>query len=152
VYVTEDRDGPSSGVTPGGSGSGGSSAVAIAVPVVVVAVLVILGAFCVLSWRKSGQVPVIGAIKRRSASGYGVRQSRAERVGVGAAGAGVGAGPGAGPWGDNKSETNVGIQLTDRDSWSPTGRTAVGAELRSGGGGDGRNVFRDEVERQARMR
>jgi hypothetical protein len=35
----------------------------------------------------------------------------------------------------------VGIQLTDRDSWSPTGRSAE----------QGRNVFREEVARQERL-
>ncbi|KAH6640223.1 hypothetical protein F5144DRAFT_559692 [Chaetomium tenue] len=55
-------------------------------------------------------------------------------------------GGGSVPWGgdDNKSETDVGIQLTDRASWSPTtGRGAAGG---------GRNVFREEIERQERLR
>jgi hypothetical protein len=120
----------------------------IAVPVVVVGTFLLITLLCFLSWRRTGVLPLIGIrVGKRAGggtsggrrSGYGVRQSRAERVGQhqdAAAAAGVG----AGVWrADNKSETDVGIQLTDRESWSPTGR------------GPGRNVFREEVERQARL-
>ncbi|KAK4034835.1 hypothetical protein C8A01DRAFT_18434 [Parachaetomium inaequale] len=113
----------------------------IIVPIILVGAAAMLAVLCTLSWRKNGRArAVVGwavgkmKMKRRSVEGggYGQRQSRAERVG-------------GGPWGgggDDKSETDVGIQLTERDSWSPTGR-------REGGGGG--NVFREEVERQARL-
>ncbi|KAK4237812.1 hypothetical protein C8A03DRAFT_15694 [Achaetomium macrosporum] len=143
VYIT-----PGSGSISPGAGGGGSSthAAAIAVPVVIAAVLALLAAFSAVSWRRTGHVPLIGGLaaqmkKRRGASGYGVRQSRSERVGSSYGAGAVWAGNRGG--GDSKSETNVDIQLTDRDSWSPT----------AGGGGatGGRNVFREEVERQARL-
>lgn len=144
VYVTAAPPGAGEDTAAGGGGTGGTrSVVGIVVPVVIVAVLALLGAACAVSWRRTGHMPFAGMVmRRRSAGGYGARQSRSERVGsgtgAGAWGGGAGAGGGAAT-GDNKSETNVGIQLTDRDSWSPTGRTA------------GRNVFREEVERQARL-
>ena len=139
VFITP---APAEVSTPSGNTS---NAVAIAVPVVVVAVLVLLGAACVVTWRKRGRVPVFGSEgvvgKRLSGAGYGVRKSRSERVGPSLPPGGVAA------WGaDNKSETNVGVELTDRDSWSPTGTGAAAAHE-----GAGRNVFREEVERQARM-
>ncbi|KXX82745.1 hypothetical protein MMYC01_200837 [Madurella mycetomatis] len=129
VYVTSSDEGmaPASGE----SGSGGPNAAAIAVPVVVVVALLLVGGACYASWRRRGTVPVLAALKRRSTggAGYGARQSRSERMGAAAVRA------------DNKSETDVGVELTDRDSWSPTARTATG----------GRNVFREEVERQERQ-
>lgn len=75
-------------------------------------------------------MPVIGGLmKRRSGgggggAGYGVRQSRTERVGGGARGVG-------------EDKAGGGIQLTDRESWSPTA---------------GKNVFREELQRQQRQR
>lgn len=151
VFITAEA-GSGGSVTPGGDGSGGgrgTNVVAIAVPVVVVGVLLLLGALCFASWRKHGRLPLVGGAvaRRRSSGGYGVRQSRSERTG------GVDRGGDAAPgqWGgaggaDNKSETDVGIQLTDRDSWSPTGRSPGAAP--SGG----RNVFREELDRQAQLR
>ncbi|GAB1315409.1 hypothetical protein MFIFM68171_05619 [Madurella fahalii] len=141
VYVTS--SGASMGPAPGGSGGGGGgpNAAAIAVPVVVVVVVLLVGGACFASWRRRGTVPVLAALRRRSTggAGYGVRQSRSERVGP--TGAGGRGGWGAGGVADNKSETDVGVELTDRDSWSPTARNATG----------GRNVFREEVERQERQ-
>lgn len=126
---------PAAGGSPDGSGSGksGPSAVAIAVPVVVAAVVLLLVGLCVWSWRRHGTVPIVGALGkvRRRSGGYGVRQSHSERTG--ARGAGLAAG---GSIGSDKA----GIQLTDRDSWSPTGT------------GHTRNVFREEVQRQERER
>ncbi len=138
VFITP---APAEVSTPTGNAT---NAVAIAVPVVVVAVLVLLGAVCVVTWRKRGRVPVFGSEgvvgKRLSGAGYGVRKSRSERVGPSLPG-------GVAAWGaDNKSETNVAVELTDRDSWSPTGRGPTAARE-----GAGRNVFREEVERQARL-
>ncbi|KAG7285742.1 hypothetical protein NEMBOFW57_008036 [Staphylotrichum longicolle] len=119
VYVTAAPPAAGEDTAGGGGGEGGAtrSVVGIAVPVVIVAVLALLGAACAVSWRRTGHMPFAGVVMRRRSA----------------------AGGGGAATGDNKSETNVGIQLTDRDSWSPTGRTA------------GRNVFREEVERQARL-
>lgn len=126
-----------------GGGSKGVSPAAIAVPIIVVVVLAILGAVCFMSWRRHGTLPLVGAIgsaRRRSGSqGYGIRQSRSQRVGGGDGGVGVGAG-GVGVDDKNRGAAGNagGIQLTDRDSWSPTGAAD----------GRGRNVFREEMERQ----
>ncbi|KAK1759857.1 hypothetical protein QBC47DRAFT_373194 [Echria macrotheca] len=115
------------------------NAAAIAVPIVVVAVLGLFIGLCFWSWRRTGTVPVLGGLVGRGSkrsSGYGVRQSQAERVG----GGGIGIGGPRAVVGNDKAGANVGIQLTDRDSWSPTGT------------GQGRNVFRDELRRQERER
>lgn len=114
-----------------GSGKRGPSVVAVAVPVVVAVVVLLLVGLCFWSWRRHGTVPLIGALgkARRRSSGYGVRQSHSERIGGRAAGGGVDIG-----------NDKAGIQLTDRDSWSPTGM------------GNTRNVFREEVQRQERER
>jgi hypothetical protein len=156
------RVGPTVFVTPEGKEAWkGPNLVTIVLPIVLVGGFLLLSLLCFMSWRRTGKVPLLqgvaGRVRRRSTGGgYGVRQSRSQRVGgdvrAGAGdGAGVGGAAGAGPWGggvagENKSETDVGIQLTDRDSWSPTARGAGPAE------GGGRNVFREEVERQERMR
>ncbi|KAK3350336.1 hypothetical protein B0T25DRAFT_459110 [Lasiosphaeria hispida] len=111
--------------------------VVIAVPVVLAVAVLLLGGFCFWSWRRHGTVPVVGALGKkmqRRSSGYGVRKSHAERTG---AAPGVGAGGLGGAGGVNSDKPNVGIQLTDRDSWSPTGT------------GNSRNVFREELQRQA---
>lgn len=141
----EDRvDGPSITITQTksqgddhGGGGGGVSAVTVAVPIVIVIVLLILGGMCFCSWRRHGTLPLIGALggagRRQSRNsggqGYGVRQSRSQRVG------------GDNGMGNDKNMPDSGIQLTDRDSWSPTsgGRS---------GGAPGRNVFREEMQRQ----
>ena len=134
-------DGPSITITEtkstggdGGGGGGGVSAVTVAVPVVIVAVLLILGGMCFWSWRRHGTLPLVGSLGRRQrrtsgSQGYGIRQSRSQRVGGNGVGDGVTS---------DKNRPDAGIQLTDRDSWSPTG----------GGGAQGRNVFREEVQRQ----
>lgn len=124
---------PNLGLGGGGGGgrTGGPSAVVIAVPVVVGLVVLALVGFCVWSWRRTGTWPLVGALGgkgNRRSGGYGERQSRSERVG----------GAAVGGLGTDKAAPNVGIQLTDRDSWSPTGT------------GNSRNVFREEVQRQQR--
>ncbi len=127
------------------SGSGGGTGksvpvVAIAVPVVIAVVLLILGTFCVWSWKRHGTVPLVGAALgkgKRSSQGYGVRQSRSDRVGGGGGAGGGAAGFDLGS-SDKQGGANVGIQLTDRESWSPTGTGS-------------RNVFREELERQQRQ-
>ncbi|KAL1840422.1 hypothetical protein VTJ49DRAFT_496 [Mycothermus thermophilus] len=118
-----------------GGGGGGTNILAIVLPLSIIAVLLVLFGFCYTRYRRTGTIPLVGGavtnLRRRSTGGgYGVRQSRAERTGNVAAGAGA-----VTP--DHKSETGVdgGIQLTDRESWSPR---------------SGRNVFREEVERQAK--
>jgi len=141
----------------GGPGSGWPNILTIVLPVVLVAVIVLLlGGFCFWSWRKRGTVPIVGAamMKRRS-SGYGERQSRSQRVSgsgggfAGSGGFGVGAAAGAGRGGrDVKGEDSIGVELTDRDSWSPTSPTSA----KLGSGGPGRNVFREELQRQERER
>ncbi|KAL2200143.1 hypothetical protein P885DRAFT_73976 [Corynascus similis CBS 632.67] len=144
--------GPTVYVTPASPGDGGKgpNLVAILVPIVVGLAVVAGASFCVFSWRRHGRMPLAGVVfsggKRGGGPGYGERQSRSERVG---SGGNVG---GAGTWGrpvdDNKSETGIGdIQLTDRESWSPTGRSAGAAAL-----GERRNVFREELQRQERLR
>ena len=111
------------------SGGSGVSALAIALPVVIGVVALGLLGFCVWSWRRHGRVPLLGGLgaKRRSRSGqgYGVRQSHSQRTGGGAA--------------SGKKGGGVGIQLTPTESWSPTSPS------------HGRNVFREEVERQERQ-
>ena len=136
AYVVEGRPSPP---TPVAVGSGNKpNVVMIAVPVVIGIVVLLLAGLCVWSWRRHGTVPIVGALaaaKRRSGgggAGYGVRKSQSERV----------AGRGVGMVGDDKAGPNAGgIQLTDRDSWSPTG-TGAGS----------RNVFREELQRQERQR
>jgi len=78
-------------------------------------------------------VPILGGRRRSGSGGYGVGQSRSQRVGVVPAGGGFG--------GNDKQGPNVGIQLTDRDSWSPTTPSQAA----------GRNVFREELRRQERQ-
>ncbi|KAJ4385923.1 hypothetical protein N0V85_007975 [Neurospora sp. IMI 360204] len=130
--------------------------IAISVPVAIVSLLVLGGliAFAVWGYRRNGTVPFVGGLfgKRRGprsgGSGYGVRKSYSERVGGkrGAGAAGVEEGVVATrAAGDNKgSGGGGGVELTDRESWSPTSPTSA----RLGGG----NVFRAEVERQERDR
>lgn len=122
---------------------------AIIVPVVIVSLLVILGlaAFAVLRYRKTGTVPFVGGLfgkrggnPRSGGSGYGVRKSYSERVGK----RGV-VGVEEGITTNTKSGGGGGVELTDRESWSPTSPTS--ARL----GGEP-NVFRAEVERQERAR
>ncbi|KAK3401688.1 hypothetical protein B0T20DRAFT_120680 [Sordaria brevicollis] len=126
--------------------------IAISVPVAIVSVLVLGGliAFAVWGYKKNGHVPFIGGLfgKRRGGggggggSGYGVRKSYSERVGKrDVAGVEEGVTRGAG---DFKSGGGGGVELTDRESWSPTSPTS--ARL------NGENVFRAEVERQERDR
>ncbi|KAK0710153.1 hypothetical protein B0T26DRAFT_600575, partial [Lasiosphaeria miniovina] len=125
-------------------GSSGTSAVVIAVPVVVGLAVLLVAGLCVWSFRRHGTLPLVGTlgggIKRRS-SGYGVRQSRSERVGAGDAAAGVG-----GIRSDKPDARVGGIQLTDRDSWSPTAPSHP--KLGDASIGQGRNVFREELQRQ----
>ncbi|KAL8408487.1 hypothetical protein RB594_007068 [Gaeumannomyces avenae] len=127
-------------------GAGGSpAALAIAVPVVVIVLLVFgLGGFCFWSWRKKGVVPgaaAIGALKRRSTGGggggggYGERRSRSERAAGQQQQDPVTPRP-AGPGDQLPDDKFPGIQLTDRDSWSPTSPSS------------GRNVFQEEIRRQ----
>jgi len=135
VFIV-DREAPLRG-GPGPS----RNLVAIIVPVVIVAVVLLFAGLCFWSWRRHGTVPVVGAISskmRRRSGGYGVRKSQAERVGARGGAAGVG----SGSFGirSDKPAPNINIQLTDRESWSPTGT------------GNTRNVFREEVQRQERQR
>ena len=126
----------------------------IVVPLAVFVLLVVLAAaLCLIHQRRHGKLPLIGrataAARGRSGQGYGVRKSRAERTGSRDLGIGMGMGMGMGPRGgrgnvDNKSETDVGwIPLEDRDSWSSQPPPAAATP--------GKNVFREELERQARM-
>ncbi|KLU82269.1 hypothetical protein MAPG_01343 [Magnaporthiopsis poae ATCC 64411] len=121
---------------------GGTSllGVYVAVPVVIALLVLGLGGFCLWSWRRRGVVPgaaVMGALKRRS-GGYGERRSRSERA------AGQQHQPTqdptsprpAGPGDQLPDDKFPGIQLTDRDSWSPTSPSG------------GRNVFQEEIRRQ----
>lgn len=113
----------------GDTDSGGSSHKLIAIPIALsialaIAVLV-LAVLCYRTYRRRGTLPLLGTLsRRRSGAGYGERQSRAQRAVDGGTG------------------KNIGIQLTDRESWSP-GRG--GGEAPSG---QGRNVFREELRRQ----
>ncbi|KAK4173042.1 hypothetical protein QBC36DRAFT_336644 [Triangularia setosa] len=123
----------SSNSEPASGGGNGTNILAIVLPIVIIAVLIGLAGFCFLSYRRKGKWPVIGglvAAKRRSAGGYTGEAGRRRVVQDG----GV-------VTSDNKSETNVGVELTDRDSWSPTATSPRG----------GRNLFREEVERQERL-
>ena len=131
-----------------GIDSGRVSAAVIVAPVVVGVVLLGLAAFCFLSYRRNGTIPFLGAIRGRSGGGgkgYGVRQSRSQRAGGAEVDVPGGVGPASGI-GNNKSEAETGIQLTDRESWSPTGRGA--GQGQGQGQGPGRNVFREELQRQ----
>ncbi|KAK3381082.1 hypothetical protein B0H63DRAFT_196166 [Podospora didyma] len=139
-----------------GAGSG-PNVVAIVVPVVIALVVLLFAGFCFWSWRRHGTVPLVGAVggklARRRSSGYGVRKSRSERMGEPATPTRGGAGA-------------IDVKLTDRDSWSPTSPSQAHAY---GGGGDargpyssnassapaagqGRNIFREELQRQERQR
>ncbi|KAK0744521.1 hypothetical protein B0T21DRAFT_389836 [Apiosordaria backusii] len=125
------------------SGGNGTNILAIVLPIVIIiALLVALGGFCFLSWRRKGKWPVIGGLvgrgRRRSGGGGGYHAGQGGRRAVQDQGAATGGVRVAGD--NNKSETNVGVELTDRDSWSPSSPT-----------GRGRNVFREEVERQERL-
>lgn len=119
---------------PSASGGGnGTNLLAIVLPIVIIAILIGLAGFCFLFRRRKGRWPVIGERARSSGSGYtgqGGRRVQEDQVGRGVV------------TGDNKSETNIGVELTDRDSWSPTSPNSPSR---------GRNVFREEVERQERL-
>ncbi|KAK4677499.1 hypothetical protein QC764_404840 [Podospora pseudoanserina] len=119
---------------PSASGDGnGTNHLAIVLPIVIIAILIGLAGFCFLFRRRKGRWPVIGERARSSGSGYtgqGGRRVQEDQVGGGVV------------TGDNKSETNIGVELTDRDSWSPTSPNSPSR---------GRNVFREEVERQERL-
>ncbi|KAK3332850.1 hypothetical protein B0T19DRAFT_112435 [Cercophora scortea] len=128
---------PQSSSTPDSSSDSHVNAAAIAVPVILAVIILLVGGLCFRSWRKTGVVPLIGGAASRRQSGYGERRSRSERVGGGVV------------VGDDKP--GAGIQLTDRDSWSPTAPSHI--RLGSDAVGQGRtNVFREEVERQQRQR
>jgi hypothetical protein len=74
-------------------------------------------------------VPILGALGSRKTGGgegYGIGQSRSQRAGE--------------TVGTDRKVNAGGVELTDRDSWSPTGSP------------QGRNVFREEVSRQERER
>ncbi|KAK4222039.1 hypothetical protein QBC38DRAFT_490795 [Podospora fimiseda] len=125
--------------------SKGINIIAIAVPLIIVLLLLALLGFCFIKWRKTGQIPFVGAVvkrTRRASTGYGIGKSKSQRIGN----AGVTAAPGdRGPYNtaggrglDKETAVEGGVELTDRDSWgSPTSPK-------------GRNVFREEVERQER--
>ncbi|KAK3987115.1 hypothetical protein QBC44DRAFT_128853 [Cladorrhinum sp. PSN332] len=121
---------------------GGVNIIAIAVPVIIVSLLLALLGFCFVKWKRTGSVPFVGGAMRRRSTGYGVGKSRSQRVG--GDNAGVVAPPGdRGPYAggnglDKETAVEGGVELTDRDSWgSPTSSK-------------GRNLFREEVERQER--
>lgn len=142
VTVTREQMLIDDGLTKGGGGNK-LLGVYIAVPIVIALLLLGLGGFCLWSWRRKGVVPgaaAMGALKRRS-GGYGERRSRSERA----------AGQQqqqqqplenpalprpAGPGDQLPDDKFPGIQLTDRDSWSPTSPSG------------GRNVFQEEIRRQ----
>jgi hypothetical protein len=122
------------------SGSVSSSkALVIALPIVIGLCVLALATACVWSWRRHGRVPLLGGLGRRASQGYGVRQSKAERV---RSGSGFSIKT-------DKVAPTVDIQLTDRDSWSPTSPSQ--AKMDEGNlVGQGRNVFREELRRQER--
>ncbi|TPX11785.1 uncharacterized protein E0L32_007522 [Thyridium curvatum] len=136
--------GPSVFIVPAPSPpSSGPGTAAIVVIVVVVVAALLVAALLAWSWRARGHPFALcmgrglrrrsmGGGVRGSGQGYGVRKSHAERT------AGVAA---AAPDPDPDSKAR-GVELTDRESWSPT----------QGGGGGGRNVFREEVQRQENER
>lgn len=135
VYVVRES------AVPVDRAASGVNAIAVAVPVAIGSVILFAIIFFFWRWRQGKGMP-FGAFKRRStAQGYGVRQSRSERVGGGGLG-GTGV-----P--DDKPAPSVGIQLTDRDSWSPTSPTAP--RLGGNDSQQGRNVFREELRRQERQ-
>ncbi|KAK0670185.1 hypothetical protein QBC41DRAFT_390165 [Cercophora samala] len=121
---------------PSSGGGNGTNILAIVLPIVIVAVLVGLAGFCFLTYRRKGRWPVVGGLVsgKRGPTGGGYTGQGGRRVQEGAGGVVV--------TGDNKSETNIGVELTDRDSWSPTSPNSPSR---------GRNVFREEVERQERL-
>ncbi|KAK4168160.1 hypothetical protein QBC43DRAFT_309783 [Cladorrhinum sp. PSN259] len=124
------------------SGGGGVNVIAIAVPVIIVVLLLAFIGYCFVKWRKTGSVPFVGAVMKRRSTGYGVGKSRSQRVGrVDNSVAQPGdRGPYTGGAGLDKETAVEGgaVELTDRDSWgSPTSSK-------------GRNLFREEVERQER--
>ena len=104
-----------SGVADVSSGGGHPNTVAIAVPVVIGLVAILFAGLCFWSWRRHGHVLCFG---QRKSQGYGERQSRSQRTEAASA---------------DPTDKSRGIQLTDRESWSPT---------------QGRNVFREEIQRQ----
>ncbi|KAI6355104.1 hypothetical protein MCOR25_008353 [Pyricularia grisea] len=145
VVITEDFMWPVHDA--GRDGSPGPVSNIVIVPIVVV-LLVVVGLYCCWSYRKKGTVPLAAAfatLKRRFgrgrvSQGYGVRKSRPERTGT------------ANPTHDAEiprvaargdsfranhqpEDKTPGIQLTSSDSWSPTSTS-------------GRNVFREEIQRQ----
>lgn len=142
VTITRDQMLVDNGLPKGAGGGAGSLAVLIAVPVVVALLVLGLGGFCLWSWRRKGVVPgaaAIGALKRRSTAGgggYGERRSRSERAAGQQQQQGSAAPRPAGPDDQLPDDKFPGIQLTDRDSWSPTSPSS------------GRNVFQEEIRRQ----
>lgn len=101
---------------------------AIVVPIIVVVLLLMGIGFCVFRWKKTGRFPIIGGRGNSGGEGYGIRQSWSQRTG-GVAGGAAG----------NDAKPAAGVELTDRDSWTPSSP-------------QGRNVFREEVQRQERER
>lgn len=130
---TERATGPTvvitaSTLSPSSSSGHHVSALAVALPVVLgIAALVILG-FCAWSWRRYGRVlPCCGGETRTVSF---LKQTGMDVSSVAVPSAAVG--------GSGKAEpaTATDIQLTDRDSWSPTRGTTT------------TNGFRAELKRQ----
>lgn len=131
------------------SGTGGPLSLLIAVPVVFALLLALVGGYCCWSYRRKGVIPgaaAVARLRRRSAAGggrgsqgYGVGQSRSERTVARDVGPGDSFRAHQQP--DDKTG-GPGIQLTSRESWSPTSPTSP----------SGRNVFREEIRRQEGQR
>ena len=149
VWVVRGPPPSSDDDSPFHGGRGGPGVMAVAVPILIVVAIVLgLAGACFWSWRRRGTVPIVGALllrgRRPTRAGYGERKSWSERVrSKSGMGADFGAGMGMGVTRPDKTQPGVGdIQLTDRESWSPTARD----------GGAERNVFREELQRQERER
>jgi hypothetical protein len=126
-------------VTPSTEGASATSPLAIALPLVFGVVALTFLCICCYSWRRHGRLHGAGLVRGTSvrSNGYGVRQSLKQRLS-------------GGVMNNDKPVPNAGIQLTDRASWSPT--SPSDARLHDSAYGQGRNVFREELQRQDRER
>ncbi len=134
VYVTS----PNASQAP--SGSSGVSAVVIAVPIVVGLLVLATAVLVLLRYRRASGRPlrIFGTGPKPGSSSYGDRNARPEQVD-----------PNFATRFAKGDKPSPDIQLTDRDSWSPT---TLNAAYTGGNERDqGRNIFRDELRRQEQM-
>ena len=123
----------------GSSGSSGVSPVVIAIPIVVGLLVLATAVLVLLRYRRASGRPLrIFGIGPKRGSSYGDRNARPEQVD-----------PNFAQRFAKGDKPSPDIQLTDRDSWSPT--TLNAAYTGGNGHEQGRNLFREELQRQEQV-